>query len=338
MKKIITFVGLVSITIGNLICSPLIFASENHADFTVNAQQSTYQVDKQKTYFDLSLPINKVVPLTIQVTNNSNETISVSGKINPATTNLNGVVEYSKTKDKLTGKQPIDITKIAKFEKETQTIEPKQTINFVVNVTVPTKNYSGVVAGGITLRDVTEKKEDEKHIRMFKNKFAYAIALILHGEREPIKTELALKDVIPDQVNNRNVLIAEITNESTNYFNKVSIEANVIDSNNKQILWEKKENMQIAPSSIFQFPLYYAEEKMQEGTYILKMVVKSNEQEWDLSKKFVIQKDAANKLNQTDIVQNSDRNTNIMVYIIIGLIVLFICLVIIIFILFKKRK
>lgn len=96
--------------------------------------------------------------------------------------------------------------------------------------------------------------------------------------------------------------------------------------------------MQIAPSSIFQFPLYYNKEEMKAGTYTLKMIVKSNEQEWNLSKKFVIKEDTANKLNKTDVVQNADSNTNIMVYIIIGLTILIICLVILVFVLFKKRK
>lgn len=39
-----------------------------------------------------------------------------------------------------------------------QTIAPKQTVDFVVNISVPIKDFVGIVAGGITLRDVTEKK------------------------------------------------------------------------------------------------------------------------------------------------------------------------------------
>ncbi|RTK79255.1 hypothetical protein DRJ71_16865, partial [Enterococcus faecalis] len=45
------------------------------------AEQSTYQVDKSKTYFDLSLPANESVPLVIHVTNNSEEAIEVAGGI-----------------------------------------------------------------------------------------------------------------------------------------------------------------------------------------------------------------------------------------------------------------
>ncbi|MFC0760742.1 WxL protein peptidoglycan domain-containing protein, partial [Enterococcus faecalis] len=215
MKQIAVYIGVGIISLLSLIGFSLTgVATENQADFSVNAEQSVYQVDKSKTYFDLSLPVNESVPLVIHVTNNSEEEIEVVGELSPATTNINGVVEYGKTQNQLTSSVPFDITKVASFEKEKQTIAPKQTVDFVVNVSVPTKDYAGIVAGGITLRDVTEEKTSSETKGMFKNKFAYAIALLVHGDKTPVENAVTLKEVTPTQVNSRNVVSAAIENKT----------------------------------------------------------------------------------------------------------------------------
>lgn len=338
MNKVISVISLVGIIFCNLFFTSFIFASENIANFTVNVEQSVYQVDKQKTYFDLSLPKNELIPLKIHVTNNSSQSIDIEGEVSNATTNLNGVVEYSQNSNKLTGKEPFDLRQVASLEHSKQTIAPKQTVDFIINVKVPRKDYGGVVAGGITLRDVTEKQVNKNDSSMFKNKFAYAIALILHGDRSTEKTKLLLEDIIPEQVNKRNILSAALVNDSTNYVNKVSIDAKVLDFNKKEVLSEKKENMQIAPSSIFQFPLYYKEKVMKAGTYTLQMEIKSNSQKWNLSKSFVVPENVVKKLNETDVTTNETQALNTTNYFILGLILLIASLVMVIIILLKKRK
>ncbi|EGP5620188.1 DUF916 and DUF3324 domain-containing protein [Enterococcus faecium] len=337
MKQIAVYIGAGIISLLSLIGFSLTgVAAENQADFSVNAEQSVYQVDKSKTYFDLSLPVNESVPLVIHVTNNSEEEIEVVGELSPATTNINGVVEYGKTQNQLTSSVPFDITKVASFEKEKQTIAPKQTVDFVVNVSVPTKDYAGIVAGGITLRDVTEEKTSDETKGMFKNKFAYAIALLVHGDKTPVENTVTLKEVTPTQVNSRNVVSAAIENKTANYINKVSIEASVTDASGKEVLSEKKEDMQIAPSSLFQFPIYYEKQEMKAGKYTLKMTVRSEKQEWQLKKSFTITEEKATALNKTDVSKKEEsRNVQWLVLGLVGII--FLLLIILIVVLKKKR-
>ncbi|MGM0106759.1 DUF916 and DUF3324 domain-containing protein [Enterococcus sp. AZ197] len=337
MKQIAVYIGVGIISLLSLIGFSLTgVATENQADFSVNAEQSAYQVDKSKTYFDLSLPVNESVPLVIHVTNNSEEAIEVAGELSPATTNINGVVEYGKTQNQLTSSVPFDITKVASFEKEKQTIAPKQTVDFVVNVSVPTKDYAGIVAGGITLRDVTEEKTSDETKGMFKNKFAYAIALLVHGDKTPVENAVTLKEVTPTQVNSRNVVSAAIENKTANYINKVSIEASVTDASEKEVLSEKKEDMQIAPSSLFQFPIYYEKQAMKAGKYTLKMTVRSEKQEWQLKESFTITEEKATALNKTDVSEKEEsRNVQWLVLGLVGII--FLLLIILIVVLRKKR-
>lgn len=337
MKQIAVYIGAGIISLLSLIGFSLTgVAAENQADFSVNAEQSVYQVDKSKTYFDLSLPVNESVPLVIHVTNNSEEEIEVVGELSPATTNINGVVEYGKTQNQLTSSVPFDITKVASFEKEKQTIAPKQTVDFVVNVSVPTKDYAGIVAGGITLRDVTEEKTSDETKGMFKNKFAYAIALLVHGDKTPVENTVTLEEVTPTQVNSRNVVSAAIENKTANYINKVSIEASVTDASGKEVLSEKKEDMQIAPSSLFQFPIYYEKQEMKAGKYTLKMTVRSEKQEWQLKKSFTITEEKATALNKTD-VSKKEESRNVQ-WLVLGLVGIIFLLLIILIVVLKKKK
>lgn len=329
LAGVITLLGLSSFSSSAL-------GAENQADFSVNAEQSAYQIDKSKTYFDLSLPVKETVPLVIHVTNNSDKAIEVAGELSPATTNLNGVVEYGKTQNKLTTNVPFDITQIASFEKRKQTIEAKQTRDFVVNVTAPTKEYAGIVAGGITFRDVTEDQASNNEKGMFKNKFAYAIALLIHGDKPAVKNNITLKEVVPTQVNSRNVVSAAIENEAANYINKVSIEASVIDHKGKEILKENKEDMQIAPDSIFQFPIYYGQQEMKSGKYTLTMTVKSEKEEWKLKKDFNISSNQASELKKTDVSEKEGKSDiQWLIFVLLGIIFL---LVITFIIVLKKKR
>ena len=73
---------------GLLAFLPQVVLADNQANFTVRAEPSAYQVDKDRTYFDLSLPAETPVDLVVHVTNNADQSITVKGEVAPATTNV----------------------------------------------------------------------------------------------------------------------------------------------------------------------------------------------------------------------------------------------------------
>ncbi|HDP1317577.1 TPA: DUF3324 domain-containing protein, partial [Enterococcus faecalis] len=118
--------------------------------------------------------------------------------------------------------------------------------------------------------------------------------------------------------------------------NKVSIEASVTDASGKEVLSEKKEDMQIAPSSLFQFPIYYEKQAMKAGKYTLTMTVRSEKQEWQLKKSFTITEEKATALNKTDVSKKEEsRNVQWLVLGLVGII--FLLLIILVVVLRKKR-
>ncbi len=121
MRQILNYVGLGAVSLISIFGFAITgIATENQADFSVTVEQSVYQVDKTKTYFDLSVPVNESVSLIIHVTNNSEKSIKVAGELSPATTNINSVVEYGKTQNQITSNVTFNITKVASFEKNRQ--------------------------------------------------------------------------------------------------------------------------------------------------------------------------------------------------------------------------
>ena len=129
---------------------------------------------------------------------------------------------------------------------------------------------------------------------------------------------------------------ATIENKTANYINKVSIEASVTDASGKEVLSEKKEDMQIAPSSLFQFPIYYEKQVMKAGKYTLTMTVRSEKQEWQLKKSFTITEEKATALNKTD-VSKKEENKNVL-WLVLGLVgIIFLQLIVLVVVLKKKK-
>jgi membrane-associated HD superfamily phosphohydrolase len=93
--------------------------------------------------------------------------------------------------------------------------------------------------------------------------------------------------------------------------------------------------MQIAPSSIFQFPIYYEKQVMKAGEYVLMMTVKSEKQEWKLKKSFKITESKARALNKTDVSEKD--NNKSWYWIMWGLIGIILLLIILLISILKKR-
>ena len=305
----------------------------DHADFSVRVEKSTYQVDTTISYFDLAVPTNKNVDLIVHVTNNASHEITIKGQLAQATTNVNGVVEYGPTKNKLTKNIPFALSDVAKFEASTKKIAAKQMADFIVHLNIPTNDYAGVVAGGLTFSDVSE--QTKKHSGVFENRFAYAVGLVLHGNQAAQKNDLALKKVTATQFNSRNVISAKINNLTSNYVNQVKLTAKLLDANQKEVLSETKENLQLAPDSVFNYPLYYNQQDVKSGTYTLDLTLESKGYVWHFTRDVKITLKKAIVLNKTDVTKKPSNNLN-LIYILIGIVV--VLLLIIIFLVFKRRK
>ncbi|PEX06525.1 cell wall anchor protein [Bacillus cereus] len=331
-----TLLALLGILVFSLIkLAPLASAAEfNFGVYTVIPEN---QIDKQKSYFNLKMEPNQKQTLTIQLKNDTTDDVVIEPKIHSATTNINGVVEYGPTKAERDSSLPYDLGDVIKTDEEI-TIPAKGSKDLNLNVTMPEKEFTGVLAGGITLEEKktsSKNKQETKEGLSIENKYAYVVGITLQENDDKVKQGLKLHDVKAGQVNARNVIHATLQNPTATYLNQFEIDAKITEKGKDTALYtSKKQGMQMAPNSNFEYPISLKGEKLKPGTYTLHAKAKSTEESWEFTKDFTIKDTEAKQLNSKDV---SIKEPNYLWWYIPG--VLFILLAgLLWFLLWRKKK
>ena len=223
---------------------------------------------------------------------------------------------------------------------------------------MPNERFDGVLAGGITFQEIqTEKDQTETKDQSLsiENEYTYIIALLMRQTLNEVAPNLTLHEVKPDQINARNVILANVQNDQKTYINQVVIETKITKKGHSKVLYrEEKEALQIAPNTNFSFPTALNGQPLTPGEYHLTMTVLGNENEngkfsrkngnttinytnqWVFEKDFTIDGKVAKELNTTDVTIKKDNN---WIYILVAsLFLLFILLCILLFVLRKKEE
>lgn len=328
-------------------------------NFSVETVQPKSQVDKNKTYFDIAVKPKENQELVIHMRNDTAKSVVIQPKISSATTNLNGVVEYSPNDIKKDESLVYDLAKLVTTEKEI-TIPKKGSYDLKLKVKAPDKAFDGIIAGGITLKETVVEKEvaEEKAGGLaIKNEFSYVVAIVMHSNEKSIAPDLKLNKSFPDQVNARNVIMNTLQNNQPTYLNNLKIISEVTKEGDAKPLYSftKDESMQVAPNSSFNFPIPLKGEKLKAGKYNVAISAFGEEDsqgahisgkteegkdkrykyKWQLSSNFEITKDKAVELNKKDVSIKRDFT---IWYVIGGFLFIILGLLVIILLISKKNK
>lgn len=351
---IITFIfALVAIVVGGQTS----FASE--FSFAVTPVIPENQLDKSKTYFDLQLDPNQKETVYVELRNDLMREVKVDVSVNSATTNSNVIVEYGKNDAKLDKSLQYDLAKYVKAPEQV-TLKPQSAVRVPFELTMPKEKFDGLLAGGITFKEAksdTEKTKDtaEKGLAI-ENEYSYVVALLLRQNENTVAPEMLLHDARPDQINARNVILANLQNDKMTYINQVTIDAEITKKDSQDILYEEhKDTLQVAPNSNFDFPIHLNGDALKPGTYHIKMVINGNkaaegeftrgkdadgkpihfQNQWVVEKDFTIDGEVAKELNEKDVTIKKDYT---WLFILIGILLLLLALFIIWLVWRKKKK
>lgn len=334
-------------------------AKASEFNFSVETVQPTTQIDKNKTYFDIQVKPKETQELVIHMRNETEKDVVINPKISSATTNINGVVEYSPNNIKKDKSLKYDLSKLIETEKEIKI--PKQgSYDLKLKVKAPPEAFDGVVAGGITLKENSkeEKADEEKTSGLaIKNEFSYVVAVVMHSKETAVKPSLKLTQSFPDQVNARNVIMNNLQNDQPVYLNNLKVVSEIRKEGSDKVLYEltKEDSMQVAPNSNFNFPIPLNGEKLAPGKYNVKMTAFGEENQegdytsgktedgkdkkflykWDLTSDFEITKEKASELNEKDVSIKKDYT---IWYIIAGFLLIILALLIVILLMRRKNK
>lgn len=279
----------------------------------VSAVLPENQRDTGQSYFDLLVQPKDKQTLVVNLINTTDKPQTVNTAVTAAKTNINGVVEYTPSKNKLDKSVPFDMAKIATLPKSVE-IPANSTKKLAIQLDIPDKQWQGVVAGGIsvTQAEVNDSGDNKKAGISVRNRYAYAIGVMLQTKQDStVKEELNLARVTAGQINLRNAVISELHNTSETYLKKVSIKSKITRVNGTKVLYESdKSNMKIAPNSIFNYPLSLEGHSFKAGRYTMDMTVKSEKNTWHFTKNFTITSKEAKDLNNKDVTIIHDEGFN----------------------------
>ncbi|WP_207695130.1 hypothetical protein DOK67_0002534 [Enterococcus sp. DIV0212c] len=278
-------------------------AQDGTMNFSVTAVIPENQIDKSKSYFDLKMKPGQVQELEVLMNNPLDKEVIVENKANTAITNDNGIVDYSNPDPELDKTLKAPFSKITEIDKEI-TIPAKSSKTIKVKVTMPEEEFNGVILGGLhfTEKEDETKESDEKAGVQIKNRFAFAIGVLLRENDESLKPELALGKIAASQINYRNVLKANIQNTQPMIMPEMEIKSRVTKKGSTTALFEQnKQGVRMAPNSNFDFAVNWENKEFKPGKYTLNMTVSDGKDKWEWSKDFEISQKEAKELNDKAI-------------------------------------
>ncbi|ODJ53808.1 hypothetical protein BFR40_04105 [Brochothrix thermosphacta] len=289
MKKMIYAIMVLTILLGfNL------KAEAASMDYGVKSILPENQLNKNVTYYDLKMKPGETQQVELLFENNATETVTLNTKIHTASTNANGVIDYSRNLKKQDESMKYQIADYVKGPK-TVTLKAKETRKVAYTITMPKHSFDGILLGGFHVSKEKSKAEEKKEQgQQIKNEFAYVIGLKLTETNKKIKPELKLIDVKPALENYHTVVKAFIQNPTASIISDLKIEAQVTKKDSKTVLHEiKKENYAMAPNTNFGFAIPWDNQELKPGKYTVSVKAEDKTKEkWEFTRDFEIKKEA----------------------------------------------
>ncbi|MCA5011472.1 MULTISPECIES: DUF916 and DUF3324 domain-containing protein [unclassified Enterococcus] len=299
--------------------------------------------DNQRTrdagFYDLLMAPEQEQTLQFEITNRSDEDVTLNLAINPASTGDNGVINYTDLKEKVDDSMKYPITELVTVDKSVS-IPPNQQVKIPIEIKMPKETIPGQILGGIRVTQADEEKADKKDEGItITNKFAYVIAIQLQMNEEPVKETLALKSVRAAQVAGRNTVKAQLQNPSPTLIDEVSYRASITQKGKTEVLHQNAvEGYRIAPNTNFNFPISWENERYKAGTYTIHLQAESkvSQEKWDFEQEFTITAEEAKQLN--DQAVGLEDEIPWLLYIGIGSSILLLLIIVVILLIIRSKN
>ncbi len=305
---------------------PPIAQADSTINFGVQAEIPENQIDKKQTYFDLQMSAGKKETIYVDVSNPTNSKVTVEVEVNSATTNDNGIIDYSEGNKKPDKTLKYDMKDIVKYDKEFQ-LAPKETKKVPIEIIMPETTYDGIILGGINFKqketEVSATENEEKDKSMVENRYSYIIGLKLTETTNEVTPDMKLKSIKPGQYNYANYVKVNLQNPTSTMISNLKIDGKVYKDGSKEVLHEtKKEKLSMAPNSNFNYMIDWGNQAFKSGDYRLKMTATDGVHTWKWDEQFTIDKKDAQKYNNRAVNLEKDYTWLYIVLGVIGLLLL----------------
>lgn len=304
--------------------------------YSVSPVLPSNQARGDVSYFDLLMDPGQTQTVQVNMNNAGSKTAKIEVSVVSAKTNVNGIVQYTPNKIKADQSLKYNLENLVSAPKIV-TIAPVASTTIDVNVAMPNVALSGQIAGALNFKQLDQAKTTDGKGFAVNNAYQYAVALLMQQNTTTLAPSLHLHKVSATQLNNRNVITANLQNSRAGYLNNMSVHANVTGKTVKGVHYHlDKAMMQMAPNTNFDLPIPVSDQgslnqgqyskPLQAGKYHLTMTVygqkNSNgkytdtvagkqvhyDYKWTFARDFTVSAKHAGDLNKRDMTINHQNN------------------------------
>lgn len=274
-------------------------ASAGGNNLSVKVSPNKYSIEGTDSESSLSLKMQggESTELKVQVTNSGSEDSKVDVLINNAHTTAEGKITYSENERQLAKQETAPLADmISGYPKDVE-IKAGETKELTLKLAVPKGDFAGVKLAGIHFINSVSASEKDK---MFKNRFAYTIPLLLTQSDKQVKADAELLSIENVQDNKKNYLEIKINNISRSILSRGVFKLDLFKGKEKVFSTEKDE-IEIAPMSTYPFRMQWSDNTIAPGVYTAKFSLDTPYGIWKWEEEFEITKKEAKKLNDSAI-------------------------------------
>lgn len=243
----------------------LVFAES--LSFQVTPEMPVAQRQNVAGYFDLIAAPNTTTNLKMQIKNVTAKSIDLQVTPVSLQTSNAGQLDYS-LKQKSDATLVYDLAKLVNGQRKI-TVPAKSTITYAVQLTMPSQDYDGIIAGGLLFQDESKKIAKTESNFSIVNQLQYALPIVVRNENKTWQPRLTLGQPKIAQINSQNKLQIKVNNPSGTFVNQLRIEMAATNLATKKNYQQTSDQMQMAPNSHFEFQ-HALPNNLPAGTYQVK--------------------------------------------------------------------
>lgn len=310
---------------------------QNNIGYNVSAEIPKNQINKKNSFFDLRMKSGQTENLKVRVNNISNQDVTIKTAIRTAWTNSTGNIDYvnpAKSFDPSLRYKMSDISRIQ--GKKTLTIPAGKSRVVSATVKVPKTSMQGVILGGWYFKRVDQKVTGNvKGATNIRSEYSYVLGMKYSLGKAPVAT-MSLGKVAAGLSNGHQAVIANLRNTSAVIVPNLKMATTITNRDSNQTVKSlKQDKVQMAPNTVFNYPMLFEKNPLKAGNYHLHMVVKNTERTWVFDRNFTITKAEADKYNHESV---DNQGMNIWLLLGLGALAMLILILLILLIIYLIRK
>lgn len=292
-------------------------ADNRTVGFLVTPKYSDTQ-KKESSFFDLLVAPGSQQTIGVTVTNTSQEAGAYHLQVVQASTNKNGIIDYSDPKGQFSAALPLDLTKQASYEKEIQ-LSPNESKLVPIQLKIPATPFKGEALGGV---NVTKEIPKNKKQSQLVNQYSYVLGLRLREGAENAERALSAGKAKPEVSFGKTGVSVAISNDRANAMGHLQVDS-ILKKDGQEITQATYKEREIAPNSTYPYTLSWEKKDYQPGKYQLNITIKDAQAHtWTFKNAFVLSTEEVKKVKEQAIQPQAAQNNWIWLIVAIGVLII----------------